>query len=61
VISEDGSVLRRARAVRPFANQLDFFANKIARLRTRRLPLALILARTFDRFLLWHIAFLPAV
>jgi hypothetical protein len=27
--------------VRPFANQLDFFANKLARLRAWRLPLAL--------------------
>jgi hypothetical protein len=32
-------LFRRARAMHPFANQLDFFANKLARLRARRLPI----------------------
>jgi hypothetical protein len=47
-------LLRRARAVLAFPDVFHFFANKLARLRTRRHALTLVLACAFDCFFFWH-------
>jgi hypothetical protein len=49
-------LLRAPRAVLPFANMMNFFANEFSCLRGWRFSFSLILARFFDCLVFWHVA-----
>src|SRR5438132_1090604 len=52
--SDGDGLLRLTRSMLALSDVMHLFAHKLAGLRRRRLPLALVLARPLHRLLLWH-------